>query len=152
MVALLLTSSASLGPIAIFSQTLSSQSATSNNTTSIENTTAAGRTGRGNNVAEEEAGISNDTTTMIASINRIWSQAANNSAEAARATEMSNNTANTGATNASDNTMQGRPNPTNTMNATPGYNNAGSTQGRDLATLSELLSQARAELVKGAML
>ncbi len=61
---------------------------------------------------------------------------------------MSNNTANTGATNESDGTMQGRPNPTNTMNATACYNNAGSRQGGDLAALSGLLSQARAELVE----
>ena len=65
MVALLLIPSASLGTIAIFSQTLSSQSATSNNTTSIENTTAAGGTTRGNNVAEEADSSNDNTTTSI---------------------------------------------------------------------------------------
>ncbi len=64
IIALLPISSACLGTIAIFAQTLSSQSPTSNNTTSIENTTAAGGTTRGNNVAEE-ADSSNDTTTSI---------------------------------------------------------------------------------------
>ncbi len=148
MAAVLLISAASLGTIAISAQTLSSQSATSNNTTNVANSTATGRIDRGNNVAEE-VDSGNDTTAMVASMHTICSQAASNSAGAARATEVSNNTANTGATNASDGTMQGRPNPTNIMNATADYNNAGSSQGGNLTTLSELLSQARIDLVKG---
>jgi hypothetical protein len=65
IIALLLISSACLGTIAIFAQTLSSHSPTSNDTTSIENTTAAGGTTRGNNVAEEADSSNDNTTTSI---------------------------------------------------------------------------------------
>jgi hypothetical protein len=112
-------------------------------TTSTANTTA-GRTGGGNNAA---VGSGNDTT-MISSMRRICSPTANNGAEAAGAIEMSSNTANTGATNASNGTMQGRPNPIITMSATSGDNTTSPQEG-NLTAIGESLSQARIDLLEG---
>jgi hypothetical protein len=141
--AILLISAGLLGTIMSSAQTSSSQAITSNNATNTTNTAAAGGGGGGNNAAVDSG---NDT--MISSMHRICSPAENNGTEAAAATRMSNNTANTGATNASDGTMQGRPNPTNTTSATAG-NNTTSPQEGNLTAIGETLRQARIDLLEG---
>jgi hypothetical protein len=144
--AILLISAGLLGTIMASAQTSSSQATTSNNTTNTANNTAGGREGgEGNNAATVDSG--NDT--MISSMHRICSPAENNGIGAAAVTEMSSNIANTGATNASDGTMQGRPDPTNTTSAIAAGNNTTSPEGGNLTAIGESLSQARVDLLEG---
>jgi hypothetical protein len=95
------------------------------------------------------AGSSNNT--MIPSMQKICPPAESNGtgqSQSSSTTEMSNNTANTGAASSSNRTMQGRPNPNNTTGNTAN-NNISTPSGGNLSAIGRSISQARTDLIGG---
>ena len=91
--------------------------------------------------------------TMIPSMQKICPAAESNDTgqsqpSSSSTTEMSNNTANTGAASSSNRTMQGRPNPNNTTSNTAD-NNIPTPSGGNLSAIGRSIGQARTDLIEG---